>query len=152
MCSPSQAMGSPVSSPFFPSSLPGRQDFLLHVVTRLLRSCFISHMYESATLCPSAASGFPHRQTFYDAFRQPRRQIRRASLGKTYCLPRCRPASHQGDFTGYVVSLSHACSTISSTPYSWFAVRYVPGFYLILPPDIPFLVMPLSCWYSASVR
>ena len=64
MCLPSQAVGSPISIPFFPSSLPGQQDFLLHAVTRLLRSCFISHMYGSATLCPSAASGSPLQQKF----------------------------------------------------------------------------------------
>jgi len=91
--------------------LPGRQDFLLHSVTRLLWSCFISHMYGSAALCPSAASGLPNRLAFYDVFKQPRPQIRRASLGKTYCLPRYRPASHRRVFTGYTVSPSHDGST-----------------------------------------
>ncbi len=35
-------------------------------------------------------------------------------------------------------------------PYSWFTIRYVPGFYLMLPPDPPFLEMPLPCWRYPS--
>ena len=40
-------------------------------------------------------------------------------------------------FSGYPVSLYHACSTSSPTPYSRFAVRYVHGFCLMLPSDTP---------------
>ena len=40
-------------------------------------------------------------------------------------------------FSGYQVSLYHACSTSSPTPYSRFAVRYVHGFCLMLPSDTP---------------
>ncbi|PIE63259.1 MAG: hypothetical protein CSA26_12820 [Desulfobacterales bacterium] len=32
-----------------------------------------------------------------------------------------------------------------------FVVHYVHGFYLMLPPDIPFPIMPLPCWGSPSV-
>ncbi len=44
----------PLCCPRFPSPLPGRQDFLLHSVTRLLRSCFVGHMYGSASHCTIA--------------------------------------------------------------------------------------------------
>ena len=80
------------------------------------------------------------------------RQDRRASLGKTPHLPRSRPASRWVDYSGYQASRIHACSAFSPPPSSRFAVRYVPGFCLMLPPDIPFLVMPLPCWRSLSVR
>ena len=46
----------------------------------------------------------------------------------------------------------HDCSALSPMPYSWFAVRYVRGFYLMLPPDTPLLVMPLPRWCCSSVR
>lgn len=80
------------------------------------------------------------------------RQDRRASLGKTPHRPRSRPASRRVDHSGYQASRIHACSAFSPTPSSRFAVRYVPGFCLMLPPDIPFLKMPLPCWRSLSVR
>ena len=48
----------------FSHSLPGRQGFILHAVTRLLRPCFISTVYESATLCPSPLRGLLRRQSF----------------------------------------------------------------------------------------
>ena len=44
--------------------LPGRQGFVLHAVTRLLRPCFISTVYGSATLCPSPLRGLLGRQGF----------------------------------------------------------------------------------------
>ncbi len=57
-----------------------------------------------------------------------------------------------GQFAGYQASPRHAGSTSSPTPSSWFAVRYVHGFCLMLPPDSPFLEMPLPCWRRPSVR
>jgi len=57
-----------------------------------------------------------------------------------------------GRFAGYQVSLYHVCSTSSPQPYSWFAVRYVHGFCLMLPPDPSLLMMPLPCWRCPSVR
>ena len=83
---------------------------------------------------------------------QHQQQDRRASLGKTPHLPRSRPASRRVDHSGYQASRIHACSAFSPTPSSRFAVRDVPGFCLMLPPDIPFLKMPLPCWRSLSVR
>jgi len=44
---------------------------------------------------------------------------------------------------GYWDLLCHACSSPAIHPSSWFAVRYVHGFCLRLPSDIPFLGMPL---------
>ena len=44
---------------------------------------------------------------------------------------------------GYGALLCHACSSPSIHPSSWFAVRYVHGFCLRLPSDLPFLGMPL---------
>jgi len=57
-----------------------------------------------------------------------------------------------GQCSGYQASPSHAGSTSAPTPSSWFAVRYVHGFCLMLPPDTPFLVVPLPCWRRPSVR
>jgi len=54
--------------------------------------------------------------------------------------------------SGYQASPSHVGSPSSPTPSSRFAVRYVHGFCLMLPPDTPFLVMPLPCWRRPSVR
>jgi len=36
--------------------------------------------------------------------------------------------------------------------YSWFVVHFAHRFYLMLPPDIPLLEMPLPCWCGLSVR
>lgn len=47
-----------------PLSLPGRQGFLLHAVTRLLRPCFISTVYGSVTLCPLSLRGLLGGQGF----------------------------------------------------------------------------------------
>ena len=79
-------------------------------------------------------------------------QNSRASSGKAYDLPACRPASHRFDTAGYRVSLAQACSTLSPMPYSRFAVRYVRRFYLMLPPDPSSLTAPLPCWCRPSVR
>jgi len=57
-----------------------------------------------------------------------------------------------GQCSGYQASPSHVGSTSSPTPSSRFTVRYVHGFCLMLPPDTPFLKMPLPCWRRPSVR
>ena len=79
-------------------------------------------------------------------------QDRRASPGKIAPPPHIPSNFTSVRFTGYQDSLSHACSSSSPQPSSWFAVRYVHGLCLMLPPDTPSLSMPLPCWRSPSVR
>jgi len=81
-----------------------------------------------------------------------RSQDRRASPGKIAPPPHIPSSFTSVRFTGYQDLLSHACSSSSPLPFSWFAVRYVHGFCLMLPPDTPSLGMPLPCWRYPSVR
>jgi hypothetical protein len=129
-------------------------------IVRVLSSALLPGFFGPESLVlpvnlpPSAPSrlGFSSAVQFYRALSNSYRDCRRASLGKMHPLSIYRPASRQFDYSGYQVSPIHARSTFSLTPYSRFAVRYVHGFCLMLPPDIPFPVMPLPCWRCPSVR
>jgi hypothetical protein len=82
-------------APPFCLLLPGRQGFILHSVTRLLRPWVISTIRESATLCTLTASGLSSSARFYGNFSNSYYQCRRASLGKTHHLPISRPTSQR---------------------------------------------------------
>jgi hypothetical protein len=84
--------GSSVHVLLRPSS-PGPRGFLLRTVARLLRPRILSTTRGSATLCPLPALVHTSSVRFSSPFRRPRRQNRRASLGKAYDLPTCRPAT-----------------------------------------------------------
>ena len=71
-----------------------------------------------------------------------RSQNRRTSPGKIATPPHIPPNFTSVRFTGYQDSLWYACSSSSPQPFSWFAVRYVHGFCLMLPPDIHFWSCP----------
>ena len=133
-------------------TLPGRRGFLLRPVARLPRPRVLSTTRKSATLCPSPLRVLLIGRGFIAPPGDLRCQNSRASSGKAYDLPACRPASHRFDTAGYWVSLAQACSTLSPMPYSRFAVRYVRRFYLMLPPDPSSLTAPLPCWCRPSVR
>ncbi len=101
---------------------------------------------------PCPASGSPSRFCFMKSLAPLGFQCRRVSLGKMH-QPPCIPSNFTAiRFTGYQVSPSHDGSTSSPRPYSRFAVRYVHRFCLMLPPDSPFLRMPLPCRRYPSVR
>ena len=133
-------------------TLPGRRGFLLRPVARLPRPRVLSTTRKSATLCPYPLRVLLIGRGFIAPPGDLRCQNSRASSGKAYDLPACRPASHRFDTAGYRVSLAQACSTLSPMPYSRFAVRYVRRFYLMLPPDPSSLTAPLPCWCRPSVR
>ena len=133
-------------------TLPGRRGFLLRPVARLPRPRVLSTTRKSATLCPYPLRVLLIGRGFIAPPGDLRCQNSRASSGKAYDLPACRPASHRFDTAGYRVSLAQACLTLSPMPYSRFAVRYVRRFYLMLPPDPSSLTAPLPCWCRPSVR
>ena len=143
--------GSPMVSLVPSYRSPGPRGFLLHPVTKA--SPAPPHQYYVRICHPLIPSHFRISSVgrFSTASRSSRRQIRRASLGKAYRLPTSRPAPRRFGSTGYRASSPSALLAPSPTPSSWFAVRYVRGFYLMLPPDIPFRKMPLPCWCSPSV-
>ncbi len=133
-------------------ALAGPRGFLLRAVTRLLRPRLISTVRRSATLCSLAASGSPLRFSFMAPSLRPRRQSSRASLGKAHRLPTCRPAPHRGAIPDIGPRSFSPARPRSPTPYSRFAVRYVRGFYLMLPPHTAFRLVQLPCWRRPSVR
>ncbi len=69
-------------------------------------------------------------------------QNRRTSPGKIAPPPHIPSNFTSVRFTGYQDSLWYACSSSSPQPFSWFAVRYVHGFCLMLPPDTHFWSCP----------
>jgi hypothetical protein len=83
---------SSLRSPLFSS---GRQGFILRSVTKPHRPCLISTSRESATPCPSPLRVLLIERGFLTPSGSFRCQSSRASLGKTYRLPRYRPASHR---------------------------------------------------------
>jgi len=94
----------------------------------------------------------PSRVRFIAPSGNDRSQDRRTSPGKIASPPHIPSSFTSVRFTGYRDSLWYACSSSSPLPFSWFAVRYVHGFCLMLPPDTPSLGMPLPCWRCPSVR
>ena len=93
---------------------------------------------------PCPASGSPLRLRFYRILGNLESQRRRASLGKTH-YPPCIPSNFTAvQSTGYQTSPIHAGLISSPLPYSWFAVRYVHRFCLMLPSDAPFLETALA--------
>ena len=69
-------------------------------------------------------------------------QNRRTSPGKIATPPHIPSNFTSVWSTGYQDLLWYACSPSSPQPYSWFAVRYVHGFCLMLPPDTHFWSCP----------
>jgi len=94
----------------------------------------------------------PSRVRFMTPPGNNRSQNRRTSPGKIAPPPHIPSCFTSVRFTGYQDSLWYACSSSSPLPFSRFAVRYVHGFCLMLPPDTPSLGMPLPCWRCPSVR
>lgn len=134
--------------------LPGPRGFLLHTVTRLHGPRLISTTRESATLCSlraSALSGFV-RFGFLPRLATHSGQSRRASLGKALQPPHIPSASTSVRFTGYWISPFRVSSTRFPIPFRRFTVRYIRGFYLMLPLHVAFLPTQLPCWCSPSVR
>ena len=102
---------------------------------------------------PLSQLGFlPSRVRFMAPSGNNRDHDRRTSPGKIAPPPHIPSSFTSVRSTGYQDSLWYACSSSSPLPFSWFAVRYVHGFCLILPPDSPSLGMPLPCWRCPSVR
>jgi len=100
----------------------------------------------------SRLGSLPTRVRFMVPSRNSQNQNRRTSPGKIAAPPHIPSNFTSVRFTGYQGLLWYACSPSSPQPYSWFAVRYVHRFCLMLPPDTPSLVMPLPCWRCPSVR
>ncbi len=102
---------------------------------------------------PLSQSGFlPSCVRFMAPSGNNRSQGRRTSPGKIAAPPHIPSSFTSVRFTGYQDSLGYACSSSSPLPFSWFALRYVHGFCLMLPPDTPSLEVPLPCWRCPSVR
>lgn len=115
------------------------------LVLRVLSSTLLPGFFgpESSVLpvnlpppCTLPASGSPYRFSFIVPSAALQHQCSRASLGKTHHLPISRPASRQVGYSRYQALPSHAGSTSLPTPFSWFALRYVHRFCLMLPSDI----------------
>ena len=100
----------------------------------------------------SQSGSLPSRVRFMAPPGNSRSQNSRTSPGKITTPPHIPSNFTSVRFTGYQDSLWYACSSSSPQPYSRFAVRYVHGFCLMLPPDTPSLGMPLPCWRCPSVR
>lgn len=107
-----------------------------------------------ADLPPSAplALWFPSSPRFSNPCDDSRHQGRRVSLGKMHHLSISRPTSPQQASPDIGPRLSTPARPRLSRPCSWFAVRYVHGFCLMLPPDSLFPELPLPCWRCPSVR
>ena len=92
---------------------------------------------------PLSQLGFlPSQVSFMAPPGNDRDQDRRTSPGKIAPPPHIPSNFTSVRFTGYQDSLWYACSSSSPQPFSWFAVRYVHGFCLMLPPDIHFWSCP----------
>ena len=100
----------------------------------------------------SLLGSLPSRVRFMAPAGNDRGQGRRTSPGKIAPPPHISSSFTSVRFTGHQDSLTYACSSSSPLPFSWFAVRYVHGFCLMLPSDTPSLDMPLPCWRCPSVR
>jgi hypothetical protein len=100
----------------------------------------------------SQSGSLPSRVRFMALPRNSQSQNRRISPGKIAAPPHIPSNFTSVRFAGYQDSLTYACSSSSPPPFSWFAVRYVHGFCLMLPSDTPSLGMPLPCWRCPSVR
>ncbi len=130
----------PVGSVFYSTLLPGFSA-VLH------QYC----VYGSATLCPLSFRGLLDGQGFMTPTA--------ASGVRAGELPWVRRTASPDAAQLHVGSV-HRISGLAwsrrldrtPTPYCWFAVRYVPRFCLILPPDTPFPTVPLSCRRCLSVR
>jgi hypothetical protein len=119
-----------------PARLPGSSGFS---PPRCYQASLALSPQYSTQIChplPLTRSGsLPPRARFLTPPGNLRSQDRRTSPGKT-APPLHIPSSFTSvRFSGYQDSLSHACSSSSPQPFSWFAVRYVHGFCLMLPPD-----------------
>ena len=131
---------------------PGPQGFLLRSVARLPRPCLLSTTRESVSLCPLPASGFPYRVGF-SVMSLAASHVRAG--GSPWVRRTASPDAvrlHIGSvhrISG--LALSRLLDLLPNA-IERFAVRYVPGFYLILPLDLPFLTVPLSYWCGSSVR
>ena len=84
------------------------------------------------TLAQSAGLGLPRVRRMASSYAV---QLHIGSV-----LPDIRPSSHTPTRPPF------------PTPYSWFAVRYVHDFCLMLPSDDPSRASPLPCWLLPSVR
>lgn len=138
----STASHAPAALPMRPGLIPRSSGFYPPLCYQASQA--LSHQYPPWICHPLTPPRFGSSLSgrFSTASDSIQRQVSRASLGKTQHLPISRPTSLR--FTGYWASLSHACSTSSPLPYSRFAVRYVHGFCLMLPPDGPLLVTALA--------
>jgi hypothetical protein len=117
-----------------PSS-PGPRGFLLRTVTRLLRPRILSTTRGSATLCPLPAPVHTSAVRFSSPFQRLRRQDRRASLGKAYDLPTCRPATPR--FESPDIGPRLFASARPSPPGHLAGFRVEPGSCLPGPPHRP---------------
>jgi len=126
---------------------------IIFLVVRVLSSTLLPGFIgpESSVLpvnlppsAPYTTSGSPSRRRFCGIFDDLPSQCRRASLGKTHYPPRIPSNFTAVQFTGYQTSLIQAGLVSSPLPYSWFAVRYVHRFCLMLPSDAPFLETALA--------
>ena len=137
---------SPVTLLNCPHSWRGRQGFLLSRPWRDYQaSQALSPQYYPQICHPlplSQSGSLPSRVCFMAPPENYRNQNRRTSPGKTAPPPHIPSNFTSVRFTGYQDSLWYACSSSSPQPSSWFAVRYVHGFCLMLPPDIHFWSCP----------
>lgn len=109
----------------------------------------MSTIRRSATLCPASL-----RDLLVESVccrrEQPQQQNRRASLGKTHHLPISRPASCR--FSAPDIRSRLVTSARPPPQHHLAGSLFATRFCLMLPPDSPFLEMPLACWRRPSVR
>jgi hypothetical protein len=135
------------------SSSTDPRGFLLRTVARLLRPRIISTIRGSATLCPLTA--LVHTSAVF-GFLAPasdsRCQDRRASLGKAYDLPTCRPATLRFDNPDIGPRLFASArpsprSHLAGSLYATYA-----GSTSCFLRTRPFRTASLPCWFRPSVR
>jgi hypothetical protein len=135
------------------SSSAGPRGFLLRTVARLLRPRIISTIRGSATLCPLPALVQPSAVFgFLAPSSDARCQDRRASLGKAYDLPTCRPATPRFDCPDIGPRLFASARPsprghLAGSLYATYA-----GSTSCFLRTRPFRTASLPCWCRPSVR